>query len=219
MAEIHLDSKTPVLIVGTDSEARMALDVFNALDVVVYGFLTENEEEVNREINDVLVVADLGSKDSNTLLDDEHAKLFVVAREVADRRSMAAALDGKKPEVINAVHPTAVVSPYAQLGISNLLYPQVVVQPNVKIGSFNLIQTAVSLDSEAEIGNLCTIQAGARIGKGTLLDDEVFVGMGAVIQSGLEIGKGAIIAPGAVVLTNVDEGETVFGNPARPADQ
>jgi acetyltransferase-like isoleucine patch superfamily enzyme len=42
-----------------------------------------------------------------------------------------------------------------------------------------------------------------------------FIGTGAILIPGITIGKEAIIGAGAVVLKNVKDGCTVFGNPAK----
>jgi UDP-2-acetamido-3-amino-2,3-dideoxy-glucuronate N-acetyltransferase len=52
--------------------------------------------------------------------------------------------------------------------------------------------------------------AQTRIGRGAS------VGAGAVILPGVTIGAGAMVGAGAVVTRNVNDGETVVGNPAKP---
>jgi acetyltransferase-like isoleucine patch superfamily enzyme len=64
------------------------------------------------------------------------------------------------------------------------------------------------------VGDYCTIQAGARLGKGAFVGYEANIGMGAIIYPGIEIGPKAIVAPGAVVLKSVSEEAIVKGNPA-----
>ncbi|MEZ4829476.1 MAG: NeuD/PglB/VioB family sugar acetyltransferase [Bacteroidia bacterium] len=213
------ESKTPVIIIGTGPEAKAALDIANALDVVVYGFLTDDDEAVSREINDILVIAKLGNKDSDTLLEDENIKLVVASRDIEQRQNLVKYLNLKKPEIINLIHPFNSISSYAKIGKGNLIYPGAIVHANAMIGSYNLIETGVSVDMDVQIGDYCTLQTGARIGREVMIGKEVLVGMGAMIHPGLNIGEGAMIGPGAVVLSDVEAGDTVFGNPAKSAGQ
>ena len=43
------------------------------------------------------------------------------------------------------------------------------------------------------------------------------IGVGAVIRQGIAIGLNATVGAGAVVIKDVADGQTVLGNPARPA--
>jgi acetyltransferase-like isoleucine patch superfamily enzyme len=52
--------------------------------------------------------------------------------------------------------------------------------------------------------------------KPVIIEDEVWIGFNAAIMKGVRIGRGAIVQPGSVVLSNVEPGTTVMGNPAKP---
>jgi len=47
------------------------------------------------------------------------------------------------------------------------------------------------------------------------IGDDVWIGIGAIILKGVRIGCGARIGPGSVVTSDVPNGVTVWGNPAR----
>ena len=51
---------------------------------------------------------------------------------------------------------------------------------------------------------------------GAQIHDEVQIGAGAIIYQGVNLEKGAYIGPGSVVMQDVEEGQSVFGNPAQP---
>lgn len=211
-------SKIPLLIAGTGAEAQIALDIANALDVVVYGFITRATEETNLEINDLLILGELGSKDVEVLLQDENTRLVIAARESAERIEWVEALSSKNAEMITLIHPSAVVSPFARLGQGCLIGPLSSIMSAASIGSYSLILNGVGIAPEVEIGEHVTIEQGAQLGKGVVVGDECFIGAGAIIQPGVEIGREAMVGAGAVVMKNVPEGATVFGNPARVVD-
>ncbi|HIE11222.1 MAG TPA: acyl-ACP--UDP-N-acetylglucosamine O-acyltransferase [Kiritimatiellae bacterium] len=62
------------------------------------------------------------------------------------------------------IHPTAVVSPEAELGDQVEIGPYVVVEADVSIGSGTRLQTAVVIKRYTRIGSECEIHTGAVIG-------------------------------------------------------
>jgi len=89
----------------------------------------------------------------------------------------------------------------------------VVVHPQVRIGKNVMIFHQVTLAAETWIGSPYRI----------IIEDNVFIGVGAILIGSnftdLRIGKDAKIGAGAVVVRDVESGETVAGNPARPIDK
>jgi len=207
-------SATPVIIVGTDADARVAADLATVQEIVVYGFMTTNAEDEGKELNDISILMRLDSSEGKKFLDKESVEVIVAARDIAERKDLAKKVEVRAAHVVNLIYPDIIISPYSRLGKGNIILSGLVVLANSQIGSYNSIQSQVFLDADVSVGNFCTLQAGVKIGRGVIIDDEAFIGMGAMIASGVKIGKGALVAPGAVVLQSVKDGEKVFGNPA-----
>lgn len=212
------DNKTPILVIGTGAEARMVLDIANRIDIMVYGFLSEDPDLLSKELNDVLIIAEVGSQDSDTLLADENIKVVIAEKEIEKRREFVKEVDARSASVISIMHPSVDISEYAKVGRGNILGYSSQVQSNALVGSFNLLEDHVTIGIDSIIGDYCTFQSGVRIGKEAVIEDGVFMGMGTIIHSGVTIGADSIIAAGSVVLQDVPEKSTVFGNPAKVID-
>lgn len=86
------------------------------------------------------------------------------------------------------------------------------------IGHFS----GIILHSQAKLGENCSIGPGVVIGTrggGNLgvpiLGDNVYVGVGAKILGGIKIGNNVKIGANAVVLTDIPDGATALGIPAK----
>lgn len=116
----------------------------------------------------------------------------------------------------NIIHPSSVIdasSFIAKYGI--MVCAGVCINPLSKIGEAVICNTGCIIEHE------CIIEPFSHIGPGAVLCGNVkvgsgsFVGAGSVIKQGISIGKNVVIGAGAVVLKNVDDNETVIGNPSR----
>ncbi|MEO0896334.1 MAG: DapH/DapD/GlmU-related protein [Bacteroidota bacterium] len=210
------DNQTPVLIVGTEAAGRMAMDIAHDLDVLVFGFLTEEKEDVNKEINDILIVAELGTKDSDTLLADPKVQVVIADSSPTNRKDYLRQIGDKEAKITSFVHPMNAISPHSKIGMGNLVGAGFVVNANSAVGNMNLIGNYVSIGADSEVGDYTTIQDGVRIGQEVVIEDEAFIGMGAIIHASVKIGAKSSVAAGSVVLQDVPADTSVFGNPAKP---
>jgi maltose O-acetyltransferase len=62
-------------------------------------------------------------------------------------------------------------------------------------------------------------KAGLEIGLAVTIGENCWIGGSAVVMPGITIGSNAIIGAGAIVTSEVPEGATVVGNPARPVSR
>lgn len=208
-------SQTHIVLVGTDTVARIAIDIFAARDQVVLGILENDSEKEVRELNDIAVFAPLDSEDTRVVMGGDNVEYFVAVGENAARKDAyeAMAAIAQKPSA-NAFHPAAIVSPYANTGFGIMIQAGAIVGPNATIGSQTLLMAQVIVEPKAIIGDYCHLSAGAKIGGNAVIGDEVFIGTGAIVHPGVTIGKGAMIGAGSVVLRDVEEDAVVHGNPA-----
>lgn len=84
------------------------------------------------------------------------------------------------------------------------------------IGSFSKIDNYCQIAHYCTIGNNVIITPNVTLTGGVVIEDNCFIGAGAIIKNKIIVKKGATVGIGSVVMHNVKEGCTVFGNPAKP---
>ncbi|GAB4236341.1 MAG: acetyltransferase [Ekhidna sp.] len=209
----------PVIIFGSTGIAKAALEIFNSNNIVVYGFLDDDEKTHNTEINTVSV---LGATDDHgyTKLIGQKCEAFIATDDNSLRKDYVEYLkETRKVMPINAIHQTATVSDSFHIGHGNFINAGAVLSNDSKMGHHNIIHTRSMIEQEVEIGDFVQIGAGSIINAKVKIEDEAFIGSGVTIVAGVTIGKGARIGAGSVVVGDVKAGKTVFGNPAVEIDK
>lgn len=206
----------PVIILGAKGIAHPALEIFNSNQVIVYGFLDEDEKLHGTEIN---VVPVLGNPEDDGFLKliGKKCEAFVAVDDNKYRQFLVQMLNEKrKVQPINAIHKTSYISTDATLGHGNFINAQANIGAGAKLGNHCILHSAAIIDHQAEIGDFVQVGAGSIINAGVVVKEGAFIGSGVVIVSGVTIGKNARVGAGSIVISDVKDGETVFGNPAAP---
>ena len=142
-----------------------------------------------------------------------HAAFVGNARTFAGRRERVLAMPPRIWATI--VHPSAVVSPSARLGVGTVILPGAIVQSGAVIGDHVVINTGVIVEHDVMIGDFSVLATAAATGGGAVIGVGCYLGLGCRIRDHVAIGDGAVVGMGAVVVKPVAAGVTVTGIPAR----
>jgi UDP-perosamine 4-acetyltransferase len=124
---------------------------------------------------------------------------------------------GMKP--VSAIHPQAVISPSAVIGLGVTVLAQAVVNASAVLGSNVLINTGAVVEHDCVIEDHVHIATGARLTGAVRVGIGAHIGAGATVRQGVSVGPEAVVGAGAVVLKDIEAKMTVVGVPARPLDQ
>ncbi|MGB3585012.1 MAG: acetyltransferase [Tunicatimonas sp.] len=206
----------PIIIFGASGFGKAALEIFQSNQVVVYGFLDDDEKLHNTEINEVTV---LGNTEDHGFLKliGKKCDAFVAETEQSVRKKYFKMLNEKRKVMpANAIHSQAVISSNAHFSYGIFANAGVTVGSFAKVGQGCILQSNSVVDYEATLGEYVHLGAGSVVHSGATVEDNVFIGAGVTIAGPLTVGKGARIGAGSVVVEPVKAGATVFGNPAKP---
>lgn len=117
--------------------------------------------------------------------------------------------------LINAIHPSAVISKCATLGEGIVICPNVSINPDVNIGNNVIINTGTIVEHDCIIEEGVHIAPGVHLAGGVKVKVNAFVGIGATVIDDLTIGENSIIGAGTVIIKNVPDNVTVVGVPGR----
>jgi sugar O-acyltransferase (sialic acid O-acetyltransferase NeuD family) len=113
------------------------------------------------------------------------------------------------------IHPTAWLSPSAQLGFGSVVFAQAAIQAQAVIGSGAILNTGCSVDHDARLGDGVHICPGARLAGEVQVGERSWIGIGASVIQQIRIGVDVTVGAGAAVVRDLPDGVTAVGVPAR----
>jgi UDP-perosamine 4-acetyltransferase len=203
-----------VVIIGAGGHGKVVLDILRAADLhEPAGFIDADPALLGTAPLGLKV---LGAMNLLPKLVRQGVRGAVVA--IGDsrvRRQCAALVREMGLELVNAVHPSAFVSPTATLGRGVVIAAHAVVSTESRVDDLAIVNTSAIVDHECHVGEAAHICPGARLAGRVRIGAGAFIGLGASIIQCLSVGESATVGAGAVVLEDVPTMATVVGVPAR----
>ena len=135
------------------------------------------------------------------------------------RRKYIEILLAKGARFETLVHPCSTVFPTARIGVGCLVMNNVLISANVRVDDFVLLHDNVVLGHDTKIGTHSVLENGVFAGGGVRVGSCATIHTRALIVPHQCVGNNAVVGAGSVVIRNVKDGSTVFGNPAQRIDQ
>lgn len=111
-----------------------------------------------------------------------------------------------------AIHPSAIISPYATIGEGSVVMQGAVIQAGAKIGKHCIINTGATIDHDCVVSDFAHISPNSTLCGNVMVGEGTQIGVGAAIVPGLKIGKWSLICAGAVVTKNFPDNCVAAGN-------
>ena len=205
----------PIIIFGARSLGKVALEILQKNQLIVYGFLEDDDVLHATEIDHVPV---MGSTEDAAYLKliGKKCEAFVAVENIDERREIVKMLEEKrKVTPLNAIHPSAMLAQSAIIGHGNLLNTGVTLGAGAVLGSHCILHTHTIIEHDVVIHDFVQVGAGSILNEAVKVEKNAFIGAGVTLVAGITIGEGARVGAGAVVLADVKKGEAVLGNPAK----
>ena len=205
------------VLIGAGGHARAVIDFLkNSLEIEIVGLVEKDDFSPGQNVagfpvigTDVLLadffrqgisyaLITVGGTGDNALRES----LYVKTRKIGFT-------------LINAAHPSAIISSEVKLGSGNTFMAGTIVGPGTTVGNNVLVNTGAVIEHDCRLEDHVHIGPGAKIAGGVEIKSGSHIGIGAVVLQNRKIGRNALAAAGAVVIDDVPDRAVVAGVPAK----
>ena len=193
-----------MIFYGASGHAKVAIDAWQVSGGNVLAIIDDNPS-----INELMGLSVSSSKE---ILGSSKMPLILSVGSNTIRKKLASQLNHLFG---NIVHPSAIVSKHARIGVGTVLFAGAIINADATIGKHCIVNTGAKIDHDCTIGDFVHIAPGATLCGGVEVGEGVLIGTGASVIPLKKVGAWSIVGAGAVVVEDVPPYSVVVGNPAR----
>jgi len=211
-----------LIIIGGYGNGTVALSTIEDINAAapnkewdVLGFLNDRETE---PINGYPVLGKVDQESVRRYIEDtEIYFIYTLISVKLNYKFLHRLTDLNIPDYRFAtiIHPTAVVSKFANIGNGVMIQPFVSVGPNVSIGNHVQIYAQSLIGHNSTLNNYAYVANNACIGASVVLEEGAYLGTNCSTIENITIGKWSVVGIGAVALKSIEPYAKMVGNPAR----
>jgi sugar O-acyltransferase (sialic acid O-acetyltransferase NeuD family) len=202
------------LIVGAGGQARIVCDILTYdRNIDVVGFTDNEFRDPDERIFGRPI---LGRHENIADIVAEHRILAAVVAigDNAVRAERYERLRGLGLKLLNAIHPSAVISPTATIGEGNVVSPGAFINTLAQIGNNCIINTGAIVEHEVTLGSHVHLASGVIVAGRVTVGDLTFIGAGSVVREYVTVGERVVVGAGSVVLGDLASDVMAAGAPA-----
>ena len=210
-----MTSPTELLIVGAGAQAKYVLEICALLgDMLVLGLVDVADNPViwgkPRFGTHVLGGLEVLAQWSRT-----GGAAIVCTGDNLHKQQLTEQVTRLGYQLVNRIHPRAVIATTAQIGEGTIINAGAVVQPYARLGRGVMIHAGVVVEHDDHIEDYVNLAPGVRLAGWVTVKQRAYVYTGASVIPSKTIGADAQVGAGAVVINDVPDRAVVVGVPAR----
>lgn len=202
-----------IFVYGSGGHGKVVADILLANGIKLSGFIDDNPKNHNSKVLGFPVVG------GNDWFINESTKTnLTIALGIGNnqiRKLVAEKCVSLGIELMTLIHPKAILSPFAKVGLGTVVMAGAIINPDAQIGLGAIINSGSIVEHDCFVGDYAHISPNASMGGAASLGNLSHLGLGAVILPLIKVGSSSIIGAGAVVVKDIEDCSVAIGVPAK----
>ena len=208
-----MSGQRSVVVIGAGGHATVVVDALVAGGRKPAFILDDNPDKIGTRIGGVVVRGPVTGLSAKEL--ERHWLVVGIAKNEV-RRRLTLDLLKRGARFCGVRHPSAILSPQADLEPTAQIMAGVIVNAGAEVGAHAVLNTGCIVEHDASIGEYCHVGPGAVLAGAVKLEEGAFAATGAKACPFVRLGAWSILGAGAVALRDIAARSTAVGVPARP---
>ena len=203
-----------VVIVGAGGHGRVVLEILRRAGThTPIGFIDADTSRAGTQLDGLPILGPVNMLPKLRRQDVRGAIIAIGDNRV--RATYAELVLQSSLELVNAIHPAAIVSPTVRMGVNIVIAAGSIVGTDVHLAESAIVNTGAIVDHECRIGQAVHVSPGVVLAGRVQVEEGAFIGIGARVIPCMKVGSHSTIGAGAVVIEDVPAHATVVGVPGR----
>ena len=205
--------KNKLIIIGASGHGKVVADIAIKMNKWQSIAFLDDDESIKTSMGLEVI-----GKTADAFTYKDEADFFVAIGSNATREKIQEKLIVEGLNVVNLIHPSAVIGIDVEIGIGTAVMAGVVINSSTRIEKGCIINTSASLDHDNVIEDYVHISPGVNMAGTVKVGKGSWIGIGSVVSNNVNICSGCKVGAGAVVVKDITEPGTYVGVPLRKID-
>lgn len=187
-----------MVLYGASGHAKVIIDILKAQGGEISRIF--DDFSIETSLNGIVISKPVLTNEPIIIcIGDNNIRKQIVGKKISERYGIA-------------IHPSAIVSPFAEIGEGTVVMQGAIIQAGAKIGKHCIINTGATVDHDCIIKDFAHISPGANLCGNVCVGEGAQIGVGASVVPGIKIGDWTLICAGSVVVSDIPSKCVATGN-------